>query len=396
MKKILIILLLLINMCFFKNFVYASVTERVDKELDTTTSLDLAKNATSAIMIESSTGEVIFKKNENEKRPPASMTKMMSMLLIMEALEKGNITLEEEVTTSAYASSMGGSQIFLKVGEKMSINDMLKGIAIGSANDATVALAERIAGTEESFVKLMNDKAVSLGCKNTNFKNATGLDAENHYSTAYDMSLIAKELVKHKKILEYTKTYEDYLRKDTSSPFWLVNTNKLVRFYSSVDGLKTGFTKEAGYCLTSTAEKDNMRLITVVMNEPTPQIRNSETTSMLDYGFNMYSIDKLLDTDTPLDKVKVDLGKTLEVEIVPTEEVKILNSKTSDKRNVTYDLELNKIKAPVKKGDIVGTIKVYEEGNIINEIPATVKYDIDKASILTIYYRNFKNLMRGF
>lgn len=396
MKKILIILLLLINMCFFKNFVYASVTERVDKELDTATSLDLAKNATSAIMIESSTGEVIFKKNENEKRPPASMTKMMSMLLIMEALEKGNITLEEEVTTSAYASSMGGSQIFLKVGEKMSINDMLKGIAIGSANDATVALAERIAGTEESFVKLMNDKAVSLGCKNTNFKNATGLDAENHYSTAYDMSLIAKELVKHKKILEYTKTYEDYLRKDTSSPFWLVNTNKLVRFYSSVDGLKTGFTKEAGYCLTSTAEKDNMRLITVVMNEPTPQIRNSETTSMLDYGFNMYSIDKLLDTDTPLDKVKVDLGKTLDAEIVPTEEVKILNSKTSDKRNVTYDLELNKIKAPVKKGDIVGTIKVYEEGNIINEIPATVKYDIDKASILTIYYRNFKNLMMGF
>lgn len=396
MKKILIILLLLINMCFFKNLVYASVTERVDKELDTATSLDLAKNATSAIMIESSTGEVIFKKNENEKRPPASMTKMMSMLLIMEALEKGNITLEEEVTTSAYASSMGGSQIFLKVGEKMSINDMLKGIAIGSANDATVALAERIAGTEESFVKLMNDKAVSLGCKNTNFKNATGLDAENHYSTAYDMSLIAKELVKHKKILEYTRTYEDYLRKNTSSPFWLVNTNKLVRFYSSVDGLKTGFTKEAGYCLTSTAEKDNMRLITVVMNEPTPQIRNSETTSMLDYGFNMYSIDKLLDTNTTLDKVKVDLGKTLDAEIVPTEEVKILNSKTSDKRNVTYTLELNKIKAPVKKGDIVGTIKVYEEGNIINEIPATVKYDIDKASILTIYYRNFKNLMSGF
>lgn len=139
-----------------------------------------------------------------------------------------------------------------------------------------------------------------------------------------------------------------------------------------------------------------MRLITVVMNEPTPQIRNSETTSMLDYGFNMYSIDKLLDTDTPLDKVKVDLGKTLDAEIVPTEEVKILNSKTSDKRNVTYTLELNKIKAPVKKGDIVGTIKVYEEGNIINEIPATVKYDIDKASILTIYYRNFKNLMSGF
>lgn len=190
--------------------------------------VNLAENATSAIIIEASTGEVIWKKNENEKRPPASMTKMMSMLLIMEALEKGTITMEEEVTASLRASSMGGSQIFLKSGEKMSVNDLLKGIAIGSGNDATVAMAERIAGTEEAFVKMMNDKAREIGAKNTNFKNSTGLDAENHYSTAYDMSLIAKELVKHEKILEFTSTYEDYLRKDSSSPFWLVNTNKVV------------------------------------------------------------------------------------------------------------------------------------------------------------------------
>lgn len=400
MKKICLIIYLL-SIFVLSNFkVYAVNEEDVVKENENVeevkNTLDLAKNATSAIMLESSTGEIIFQKNANEKRPPASMTKMMSMLLIMENIEKGNLTFEEEVTASAYASSMGGSQIFLKAGEKMKVEDLLKGIAIGSGNDATVAMAERIAGTEEAFVKLMNDRAKELGLTNTNFKNSTGLDAENHYSTAYDMSVIARELVKHKKILEFTGTYEDYLRKDSASPFWLVNTNRLVRFYQGVDGLKTGYTKEAGYCLTSTAEKDNMRLITVVMNEPSTQIRNGETSSMLDYGFNMYSVNKILDTDTSLQKSKVELGNDLEVEIVPTEEVKILNNKNSDERNVTYELELNTIKAPVKKGDIVGKIKVYEDNKVINEINATVKYDIDKANVFKIYYRNLKNLFKGF
>ena len=400
MKKICLIIYLL-SIFVLSNFkVYAVNEEDVVKENEnveeTKSTLDLAKNATSAIMLEASTGEIIFQKNVNEKRPPASMTKMMSMLLIMENIEKGNLTFEEEVTASAYASSMGGSQIFLKAGEKMKVEDLLKGIAIGSGNDATVAMAERIAGTEEAFVKLMNDRAKELGLNNTNFKNSTGLDAENHYSTAYDMSVIARELVKHKKILEFTGTYEDYLRKDSASPFWLVNTNRLVRFYQGVDGLKTGYTKEAGYCLTSTAEKDNMRLITVVMNEPSTQIRNGETSSMLDYGFNMYSVNKILDTDTSLQKGKVELGNDLEVEIVPTEEVKILNNKNSDERKVTYELELNTIKAPVKKGDIVGKIKVYEDNKVINEINATVKYDVDKANIFKIYYRNLKNLFKGF
>lgn len=400
MKKICLIIYLL-SIFVLSNFkVYAVNEEDVVKEnenvKETKSTLDLAKNATSAIMLEASTGEIIFQKNVNEKRPPASMTKMMSMLLIMENIEKGNLTFEEEVTASAYASSMGGSQIFLKAGEKMKVEDLLKGIAIGSGNDATVAMAERISGTEEAFVKLMNDRAKELGLNNTNFKNSTGLDVENHYSTAYDMSVIARELVKHKKILEFTGTYEDYLRKDSASPFWLVNTNRLVRFYQGVDGLKTGYTKEAGYCLTSTAEKDNMRLITVVMNEPSTQIRNGETSSMLDYGFNMYSVNKILDTDTSLQKSKVELGSVLEVEIVPTEEVKILNNKNSDKRNVTYELELNTIKAPVKKGDIVGKIKVYEDNKVINEINATVKYDVDKANIFKIYYRNLKNLFKGF
>lgn len=384
MKKILLFILLICLSIFNIDIVKAEE------------SLDLAQSATSAIMIEASTGEIIFQKNANEKRPPASMTKIMSMLLIMESLEKGNISLEDVVTASVNASSMGGSQIFLKAGEKMKVEDLLKGIAIGSGNDATVAMAERIAGTEAAFVKMMNDKAKELGLKNTNFKNCTGLDAENHYSTAYDMSIMAKELIKHEKILEFTGTYEEYLRKDTDSPFWLVNTNKLVRFYNGVDGLKTGYTKDAGYCLTSTAQKDDMRLITVVMNEPTAQIRNSETTAMLDYGFNMYSINKLLDENTILGKEEIELGYYEEVEIIPKEEIKILNNKTKEERNVTYNVEIDKIKAPIKQGDVVGKINIIENDKIITTIDATVKYDVDKANLFTIYYRNLKKLFNGF
>ena len=378
------------KICLFLFLMFFTITNVYAEEIT------LAENATSAILIEASTGEIIYQKNIHEKRPPASMTKMMSMLLIMESLEKGNISLTDEVTASAYASSMGGSQIFLEAGEKMSVEELLKGIAIGSGNDATVAMAEKIAGTEKNFAKLMNDRAKELGLKNTNFKNATGLDAENHYSTAYDMAMIAKELVKHEKILEFTGTYEEYLRKDSDSPFWLVNTNKLVRFYSGADGLKTGFTSEAGYCLTATAKKDNMRLITVVMNEPTSQIRNSETTSMLDYGFNMYGINEILNTDTILSKEKVELGEIEEVEVVPTENVQILNNKNKEQRNVTYETEINNIKAPIKVGDIVGKIKVIENGKTINTIDITVKENVEKANIFTIYYRNLKKILKGF
>lgn len=379
MKKILILLLLLISIPLVK----AEETE------------DLAPNAKSAIMIEASTGEILFQKNKDEKLSPASMTKMMSMLLIMEEIENGNLKWNEMITTSEKASSMGGSQIFLKVGEKMTAEDLLKGVAIASGNDAVVALAERISGSEEQFVKRMNIRAKDLGLKNTNFINATGLTADNHYSSAYDMSLIAKELVKHEKILEFTSTYEDYLRKDTKSPFWLVNTNRLVRFKEGVDGLKTGFTDEAGYCLTATMKKDNMRLITVVMKEENTSKRSADTTKMLDYGFNIYMVQTILDEKTTIEKKKVELGKTLTTEIVPKENITILNKKSDDQKNITYKTNINKIIAPVKKGDKVGTIDIIEDNNIISTIDATVKEDISKANILTIYLRNLKEIISG-
>lgn len=379
MKKILILLLLFISIPLVK----AEETE------------DLAPNAKSAIMIEASTGEILFQKNKDEKLAPASMTKMMSMLLIMEEIENGNLKWNEMITTSEKASSMGGSQIFLKVGEKMTVEDLLKGVAIASGNDAVVALAERISGSEEQFVKRMNIRAKDLGLKNTNFINATGLTADNHYSSAYDMSLIAKELVKHEKILEFTSTYEDYLRKDTKSPFWLVNTNRLVRFKEGVDGLKTGFTDEAGYCLTATMKKDNMRLITVVMKEENTSKRSADTTKMLDYGFNIYMVQTILDEKTTIEKKKVELGKTLTTEIVPKENITILNKKSEEQKNITYKTNINKIIAPVKKGDKVGTIDIIEDNNIISTIDATVKEDISKANILTIYLRNLKEIISG-
>ncbi len=356
---------------------------------------DLAPNATSAIMIEASTGEILFSKNSNEKLAPASMTKMMSMLLIMEEIEKGNLKWNEEITTSENASSMGGSQIFLEPGEKMTVTEMIKGIAIASGNDATVAMAERIAGTEEAFVKKMNEKAKELGLKNSNFVTATGLDADNHYSSAYDMAMIAKELVKHEEILEFTGTYEDYLRTDTSSPFWLVNTNRLVRFYDGVDGLKTGYTSSAGYCLTATAKKDGMRLITVVMNEPDSTKRSADTTKMLDYGFNIYMVRNIIDEDTVIDNVKVELGKDLTADIVSKETITILNKKSDETRNITYKINIDKVVAPVKKGDIVGTINIIEDGKVISSVDATVKEDIDKANIFTIFARNLKEVLSG-
>lgn len=357
--------------------------------------LTLAENAKSAIMIEASTGEILFEKNSHEKLPPASMTKMMSMLLIMENIENGNLKYDEMVSASSKAASMGGSQIFLEAGEKLSVKELLKGIAIGSGNDATMVLAERIGGSEESFVNLMNEKARKLGLKNTNFKNPTGLDAVDHYSSAYDMALIAKELVKHKDILKFTSIYEDYLRENSDKKFWLVNTNRLVRFYQGVDGLKTGFTSEAGYCLTATGIKNNLRLITVVMKEPDSSTRNNETSAMLDYGFQTYSVDQIISANKVIGKIEVEMGREKYANVVAKDDINILNSKNKNKRKVSYKVILNKIKAPINKYDIVGKADIIENNKIISSVDLIVDKDINKANILSVYLRNIKKLVIG-
>src|SRR5690625_4127314 len=217
----------------------------------------------------------------------------MTLLLIMEAIENEELSLDETIRISENAASMGGSQIFLGAGEEMTVHDLLKGIAIASGNDASVALAERISGSEEAFVQEMNDKVTELGLENTHFQNASGLPADNHYSTSYDMAMIAKELLKYETITDYTSIYDDYLRKGEENEFWLVNTNKLVKFYPGVDGLKTGYTNEAKYCLTATAMKDDMRVIAVVMGADTIKERNASVSSLLDYAYNHFETQKL-------------------------------------------------------------------------------------------------------
>ena len=264
---------------------------------------------------------------------------------------------------------------------------------IATVNDATVALAEKIAGTEAAFVKLMNDKVRELGLKNTNFMNATGLDAENHYSSAYDMAMMARELIKHEKILEFSSIYEDYLRKNTDNSFWLVNTNKLVRFYSYIDGLKTGYTGDAGYCLTATGKKNGMRLITVVMNEENTDNRTKDTIAMMDYGFNMYSLDTIVKKDEILGNKKINLGKKEYENIVSMDEITVLNNNQNNKRNVTYDVVTDDINAPVKYGDVVGKINIYENGNFKYSVDVTVMNDVEKANILMVFLRNLKDVL---
>lgn len=392
MKKLLILFLIFFSLVLTTHAEDTTQSESVNSK---STNINLAENAKSAIMLEASTGKIIFEKNANEKLPMASMTKMMTLLIIMENIENGNIKWSDSVITSEHAASMGGSQIFLEVGEEMTVEELVKGICIASGNDAAVAMAEKIGGTEEEFVKLMNKKAKELQLKNTNFTNACGLDSDNHYSSARDMAIIGKELVKYDKILEYTGTYEDYLRKNTDKSFWLVNTNKLVRYYKGVDGLKTGYTEKAGFCITTTAKKDNMRLITVVMGEPSTKIRNAETTSMLDYGFNTYKIDTVASSKKIIASKKVTNGIDKIANIVPKTDINILNTKLGTKRNVTYNLELSTISAPIKKGDSIGKINVMENNKIIMTIDATTTKDINKANIFIVYYRNLLDIISG-
>ena len=268
-------------LCFLCLFFIAFSVKAEESKVDYT----LAQNAESAILIEASTGKILFEKNSHEKLSPASMTKMMSMLLVMEAIENDVIKWDDIITVSQRASSMGGSQILLEVGEKMSVEDLFKSICINSANDAITALGEHIAGSTPAFVSLMNKTAKQLGMNNTNFVNPTGFDDENHYTTPYDMALVASELVKfNEDLFRFTRLKEDYVRKDSSNPFWLVNTNKMLGHFDGLDGLKTGFTSKANYNLTATAKRNGVRLISVVMNVDTIAHRSQDTATLLNYG----------------------------------------------------------------------------------------------------------------
>nr|WP_206663832.1 D-alanyl-D-alanine carboxypeptidase family protein [Robertmurraya kyonggiensis] len=352
--------------------------------------INLADEAKSAILIERDTGTILYDKNSNEKLPPASMTKIMTMLLIMEAIDTGKLKMDEKIRTSEYAASMGGSQIFLEPGEEMTTEQMLRGIAIGSANDASVAVAERVAGSEEAFVEMMNNKVKELGLKNTQFRNTTGLPAENHFSTAHDMAIIAKELLKYDKITKFTGTYESFLRENTDKKFWLVNTNRLVKFYPGVDGLKTGYTGEAKYCLTATAEKNNMRVIAVVFGAPTSKSRNAQVTKMLDYAFSQYETHPMYERNVSIEKARISKGDKKNIEAVTSEPISILTKKGGSVEKVQQEIVLKKdLKAPLKKGDEIGQLRLTLDGKTIVESPLVASVDVKNATWWELYKRSF-------
>ena len=355
--------------------------------------LNLVNYGNNAIMIEPLTNTIIYKKNENERKAPASMTKLMTMLLIMEAIDNKKISLNDEVLVSSNSSKMGGSTIFLEENMKISVLELLKGIAIASGNDAAVAMAEYIAGSTSSFVEMMNDKVKKLGLKNTHFMNVHGLDEDNHYSSAYDMSQIARELIKHPKILEFTSVYEDYLTRPDGTKTWLVNTNKLVRFYNGVDGLKTGYTDNAKYCLTSTAKKNNIRFITVVMDADTSEHRNSDTTSLLNYGFNNYKLEQIYKKNETIQDVKIKNAQENNIKAIIAEDVFSLN-KINENSKYKQNIKINKLTAPVNKGEVIGTIEIIDQrGKVIKISNLIVNKDVKKHNIISIFLRNIKILI---
>ena len=356
----------------------------------------LIPNAKSGLLMEAATGTIIYEKNIHEKVSVASMTKMMGMILIMEALEDGSISLEEKVTVSKNASGMGGSQIWLEEGEQITVLDLIKGIMMASANDGIVCMAERIAGTEADFVKMMNAKAKELGLKNTNFVNPTGLDEENHYSSAYDMAIIARELIKHEEIFNYTSVYEDYLRKGTNREYWLVNTNKLIKTYQGADGLKTGFTDDALYCMAVTAKRNNMRLIAIVLGEEEGKVRNQETAELLDYGFNLYEVTTIKKKGDVLGNITIDKADTEEIEIVALRDVTVLKKQSDKDKEYKSEVRLNDLNLPIQKNEVIGSLIVKDDlGNKIDEVEITVLTDIKKDNFLKIFLKVLKSMIIG-
>lgn len=356
---------------------------------------ELIKNATSGLLMEQSTGEIIFEKDKDKQVAVASMTKMVAQTIIMENIESGKIKWDDIVSVSKNAADMGGSQIYLTAGEKMSVKDLFKGISMASANDATVAMAEYIAGDEASFVKLMNKKVKELGLKNTTFKNSTGLDEEGHLSTAYDMAIIARNLLNHEKILDFSSVYEDYLRQDTENKFWLVNTNKLVRFYDGADGLKTGHTDAAKYCLAATAKKDGMRLIAIVLGEENSKIRNSEAMALLDYGFNTKKITIVKKKNKVVKELEFDKGDKEKIQLVPKYDVGVLENKASSGNKYKYDIKLDEIKVPIKQGDVLGKIIVKDGKKEITKVELVSKTSIKKLNYIELYIETVKNSILG-
>ncbi len=346
--------------------------------------VDLGITSKSAILIEAETGRVLYEKNSDERLKPASVTKIMTLLLIFDSIKSGAITLEDTVIISEHAASMGGSQCFFEAGEEQKVMDMIKCIEVSSGNDAAVAMGEHLAGSEPEFVKQMNEKAHELGMENTNFVNACGLDDDNHYTSARDIGIMSRELItKHPEIFEISTIWMDYITHKTSkgeSRFDLANTNKFLRQYTGANGLKTGYTSEAGYCISATATRDDITLIAVIMGAETKEIRNSEAGKLLDYGFSkckIYTDSQVVDNSYKIKIMDGVMDYTYPLEI-KEHKISMLDGNIDDikKEICVYD----DLKAPIKQGDEIGVVKYSINGEVIEEIKIFSAIDIEKKS----------------
>ena len=336
--------------------------------------VELTLTSHAALLMEKSTGQILYAQNEHDALPPASVTKIMTVLLTMEAIDDGRIALDDMVTVSAYAAGMGGSQVFLAEGEQMSVDDLLKAVCVSSGNDAAVALAEHVAGVTELFVEQMNNRARQLGMQDTHFVNCTGLTAEGHVTSAHDIALMSRELLlHHPEVRNYTTIWMDTLRNGT---FGLSNTNKLIRFYEGATGLKTGFTQEAGYCISATAERDGMELIAVIMKGNTSDSRNADAKTLLNYGFSTYALVDVQPEES-LPALPVTLGTADTVALALPEEGRTLLLEKSQTGGLTQTLDLpESVSAPIRAGDALGTLTVSREGETLLTVPVLAAEEV--------------------
>ena len=353
---------------------------------------DLGLNAKSAILMEEATGNILYESNPDERLPIASVTKVMTMLLIMEAVDSGKISLDDMVTVSENAMSYGGSTMFLETGEQLTVNDMLKGIAVASANDGCVAMAEHLAGSESAFVDMMNEKAKDLGMENTHFMNTNGLDEDDHYSSARDVAIMSRELMKHETIFNYTSIWMDTLR---GGKFQLANTNKLIRFYDGANGLKTGSTSKALCCLSAAAKRNDMQLIAVVLGAPTSAERFASAKSLLDYGFANYAVNTQITAGDEVQKIAVEKGVDKEVGVVAGDSCSTLVKKGQED-NITKEIKIDEtITAPIEAGQKIGTMTISRDGEVIADIDLNASSAVEKKGIGLIIKDFFATIFFG-
>lgn len=376
MKKILIILLIIIT------------TFKVSAS-------ELVPNAKAAILIDPESKKILYEKNIYDEVSVASLTKMMGLVLIFEQLDAGKIKYTDKVVASANAAGMGGSQIWLSTGEELTVDELLKGIIMASANDGIVAMAEFVGGSEENFVKMMNNKAKELKLLHTNFVNPTGLDEKKHYSSAYDLAIIASELIKHQDVFKYTTLYEDYLRKDTDNKFWLVNTNKLIKTYRGADGLKTGMTDDAGYCMAVTAKRDGMRILAIVLGEKEGKVRNQETAELLDYGFNNYEIVTIKKKGEKVGEISLDKAIPEKIDVIVNNDINIMEQKGNNQKEYKSEIKLNNIKLPIKSGEVIGKLLVKDGNDILKEVDLQSNQDMKKRSFFNLWGNILKSMFTG-